>query len=137
MPLVQKIVMIPLITVIQWLMAVSWCVYAGAAFFFTVNVDYTSSLNAYLLQYIPSFYVGCIFIGIVIFHIYSVFARHYFMKAFPLFLDVAIMCMFAGALFINRPVALGGVTIVVFALVIIFGILKARYIDYTAYPLKR
>lgn len=130
------LVFTPLIIVIEWLMAFNWGLYSYMVFAARLDVDYSSSIVKYLYHYFDTLGVGLIFSTMTVLHVIGIIYKKLWLRILPLIIDVAIILMYAGSLFVYRPMAIGGVTVSTLAIIIIFGIIKALNVKYTVYTLR-
>jgi len=130
------LVFTPLVVVTEWVMMINWGIYACFILFGTVNIDYTSSLVVYLLKNMSVTQTGLIFVGITCFHVVGLIRPNIWLRVVPLVFDVAIILLFSGSLFVNKPIALGAFTFFGYVIVIIFGIIKAFNVQYTVYTIR-
>ncbi len=130
------LVFTPLIVIIEWLMMFNWGLYTYMIFFYRLDIDYTSSIIKYLYQYFDTVGVGMIFFTMTLLHALGLIYKALWLRILPLIIDVGIILMYAGSIFLIKPMPLGGVTVGTLAIIIIFGIIKALNVKYTIYTLK-
>jgi len=130
------LVFTPLIVVIEWLMMLNWGLYTYMIFLYRLDIDYTSSIIKYLYQYFDTVGVGLIFFTMTLLHALGLIYKVLWLRILPLIIDVGIILMYAGSIFLIKPMPLGGITVGTLAIIIIFGIIKAFNVKYTIYTLK-
>lgn len=131
------LVFTPLIVVIEWVMTLVWGLFAYFIFTGTLNVDYASAIVSYVMLYLDKPQTGLLFAIVSALHFCGIVYPSQWLRFPPLLMDVGILCMFAGTLLFNRPIALGSFTAFALAIIIIFSICKAMNVKYTIYQLKK
>lgn len=127
----------PLIVVIEWVMTIVWSIYAYFILTGTLDVDYVSSLVSYFMLYFDKTQVGSLFVAAAFSHLCGILFPKLWIRIPPLLVDIAILLIFAGSLFVHHPIALGSTTAFALVVLIVFSIFKAMNVKYTIYQLKK